>query len=160
MARRPMTRLRHMMEETVKRCQAVEMDALKSAPTVGACAPVAAYLSGRMKQGTFREMKRLLDSDELHAPERIVLLVVSMTSATNTALAVLFNEYERDPTQTFLELWLCELQRNLVYARSLLDLGESMFGEPPEDLAESAKGHPAIPSPFDARPRRTAKDMN
>jgi len=156
-----MTRLRHMMEETVKRCQIIEMDALKSAPSVGALPPVAAYLSGKTKHATFHEMKRLLDSDDLHAPERVVLLAVSMTSAANMALAVLINEYDRDPTQVYLELWLHELQRGLVYVRSLLDIGESMFGEPEPDPAESAKGHPGLPNPFvDARPRRTAKDMN
>jgi hypothetical protein len=154
-----MTALRHAIVQTRKRCLAIEADALTSAPTVAAQAPVAAYLGGAMKHETFVEMKRLFDSDQLHPPERLVLLVVSMTSATHTALAVLINEYDRDPTQSYLELWLCELQRSLVYAQSLLNLGESMF-EQDDDPAENAKGHPAMPSPFDARPRPRNRDMN
>jgi len=154
-----MTALRHAIEETRKRCQRIETDALTYAPTVAAQAPVVAYLGGALVHGTFVDMKRLVESDELHAPERLVLLVVSMTAAAHMALAVLANEYDRDPTQSYLELWLRELQRGLVYAQSLLTLGDSMF-EQDDDPAENAKGHPAMPSPFDARPRPRNRDMN
>lgn len=152
------------VEQTLKRCLQVQTHALSRAPTVGAQPSVVSYLAHRaartpLPKTTFAEMRRLLDSKRLNQAERVVLLIVQMTATTDLALHVLLDEHAREP-KPWLDLWLHELQRSVVYAESLAALGDDIFldgeDEPVAGLDpfQHRGGAPLRPGP------RTNKNMN
>lgn len=105
--------------------QAIESDVLRTAPELSKLPPVASYLARDFSPEVVAGIRIAMENED--PPEKLLLLVLSMTAHAVLALPVLSRVHEASP-EMWHEIWAINIERSLVNAREILALGDEMFG--------------------------------